>query len=691
MVSIKTILLINVVFLCLVIVYYFRTEITGLLPGTASIDLTIAGLEAEVRIYIDQAKYCPNETATIQLEIENTGIYNTTGNLTLDVLRPSAGAPKYSEGWNYVDLSVGEVKTFTNLINFTDQDEMGRHRVNAEFRHGHRIESETSSFLAGQDIGILTVSPPQIEKTIKRGDSATETISVWLRYACENAIVNFSGVPGGTGDWVNFTMNNILLTPDTLNSTVANITVPRLTALGDYNGNIEISAGDQTITIPIIVHVNPRDIEVNVTIRVENRTVCLGESVTANVNITKTEPPDPAYINVTHQILDPDMVIIDNQTEIALVENSVLRNPTFNIPINSELGYYTFLSSVEYLDKTDQTSDVFEVLDCQETQPPSPGGGGGSGGSPAPAMGGPALNYSMSLKLSDNLISSLPGKSKTFLATVNNTGNVDLKNVKLSVKGVPSTWLKIIPNDIDIPYLRSQEILVVLDIPNNVAPGTYDIEVKAVGKVESETKWLKLIVGKTPEELADLLIKEMENRRLIAERGIKTDACMELSEIISVFNEGELSRERGLDDYRSKNYEKAVNWFEHAIESYNKVIDRIDLKIENEIKILEKQKIGIFPILGLREQIGRLEIYYSDRNYEMVCEPILEISRLRRLSMVLWVLLFTLLIALTAAFILIRKKRQRYKRKEIIRRVRSRLGNLKFEGIQKSEETEETL
>jgi hypothetical protein len=457
-----------------------------------------------------------------------------------------------------------------------------------------------------------------------------------------------------------------------------------MTPIGDYYGTIQLSAEDQTINIPLIVHVLPKDIEVNVTIQIEDETICLGESVSAAVNITKIEPPEPVYMNLTHQVLDPDSVIIGNQTELIFIENSTLRNPTFMIPLSSQLGYYTFLSSVQYLDKTDQTYDIFEVINCEEELTV-----GRDGGSPAPAAAGPPLNYSMSLELSTDLISSLPGERKTFLATVNNTGNVDLKNVKLSVKGVPSTWLKIIPNDVNIPYSRIQEFLVVLEVPNNVGPGVYDIKVQALGRIDTEIKTLKLVVAKTPEELADLLLEEMEARRSIADRSIKTDACLDLSEILPIFNDGELSREKGLNDYRSKNYKKAVNWFEYAIESYNKVIDRTDLKIESKIGDLKKQKIGIFPILGLKDEVSKLESYYFDKNYGRICEPILEVSRLRKLSLVLWALVFTLSIVVFTAFILIRRKRQRYKRKEIITRVRDRLGDLKLEGIEEPEEKDE--
>jgi len=687
MVSIKTIFLINVIFLCLVLIYYFRAELTGLqslVSDSLGIDLSIGGLEVDVRIYTDQVKYCPNETSTIETLVENTGIGETTGNLTLVVLRPIAGAPKFSDSWQNVDLSMGETKGFISLVNFTDDDVIGRYTIEAEFHHAERVETDEVAFIFGKGIGLLTASPPQIEKTIQRDNFATEDIYVWLRYACENTTVSFSASSGEPGNWTSFNPNNVLLTPTTLNSTIINISVPRMTPLGDYYGNIQLSAEDQTIDIPLIVHVIPKDIEVNVTVEIQDKTVCLGESVNANVNITKTEPPEPVYMNLTHQLLDPDSVIIGNQSELVYVENSTLREPTFMIPLSSQLGYYTFLSSVQYLDKTDQTYDIFEVISCEEEVP-----SGGSGGASAPAAAGPPLNYSMSLKLSTNLISSLPGERKTFLAIVNNTGNVNLKNVRLSVKGVPTTWLRIIPNDIEIPYSRVQEFLVVVEIPNNVGPGVYDLKVQAMGRVDTEIKTLKLIVAKTPEELANLLLEEMEARRAIAERAIKTDACLDLSEIIPIFNEGELSREKGLNDYKSKNYEKAVNWFEHAIESYNKVIERTDLKIESKIGALKKQRIGIFPILGLRKEISKLELYYFDKNYGRICEPILEISRLRKLSLVLWALVFTLLIVLFTAFILIRRKRQRYKRKEIISRVRDRLGDLKLEGIEESEEKDE--
>jgi len=686
MVSIKTILILNIIFLSLALLYYFRVEITGFVSDAATIMLSVGKARIRLTISINQTSYCPGEQVKITNTAENTGVYDTSGNLSTAVTSPS-GSEVFSNKWNNVDLLSGELKSFESFLDFISSNETGGYDVSSSFKYGNGIENATRSFRFKSGIGTLTASPPQIEKTIKRENSSEETIYIWLKDACENTNVSISISSEEPGVWVNLSSNNVFLTPNILNTSVVNITVPLNTSLGNYLGQIELSANGQKISIPLIIHVAMRDIEVNITVVSTEKTVCRGSVAGATVNITKNNPPGELLMNVTYQILDPDLIIVANSSESVIVNTNIIRNSDLTVPTSSILGYYTYLVSVQYEEVTEQDSDIFEVINCEE--PPTPSGGGGGGGAPA-AGGGPALNYSMTIDTSTSIISSIPGKKETLLVTIGNTGNINLKAVKLSVEGVPSTWIKILPNEVDIPYMKSQEYLVVLNIPNNAASGIYEMKIRAVSRIESETKIVKLIIGKTLEETADLMLEEMEEKRTIATEATLTKDCIDFSKIIPIFDEGEKSREKGLNNYQSKNYEKSIDWFKHSIESYDKVINQVDIRIELKIDSLKSYKIGIFPVLGLKGQKNILEGYYSEKNYGRICKPIIEISRLKKLSLIVWVLLLIVIIVLIIIFLIIRKREKEGNRKEIMSRVKERLEEFQPEDIEESQDTIES-
>jgi len=700
MVRIKTILTLNIILLSLALIYYFRVEITGFVSDATSVMLKVVGTEVELTIFTFQTSFCPGEQAVISNIIKNTGKFDVSGNLTTSVFNPS-GYEVLSESWNDVDLAVGETKNFESSLDFLEGNETGLYAIQSSFSyedHASRIQTSNASRIIRfkEGIGILTGSPSYIEKAIRNGESDTETIHLWLRDACDDVTTTVSVRPDDSkwdaGDWISILPTNVFLTPYILNTTLLTISVPRDSEIGDYSSLIDITAGNQKISIPVIIH-NQEDEEdeeegnFSIVLQLPGE-VCLGHGVSAMINISETNITEVVNINMTYQILDPDSVIVDNSTETIPVNTSILRTPSLIVPLSSPEGYYTFVVSLQYKSITEQMSGIFRVIDCEEPEPVSVGGGGGGG----PAAKGPGLNYSMSIDVSTAIISTIAGNKETLLVTINNTGNVDLKSVRLSVEGIPSTWIKIVPNEVNIPYLKSQEYLIVLNVPKNAATGSYEIKIKAVNnKVESETKIVKLIVGKTLEELANLLLEEMEERRSIASRAILTKECLDLSEIIPIFNEGEKSRENGLNDYRSKNYQKAVDWFEHAINSYNRVIDQVDVKIQTKIDLLENEKLGIFPIIGLKKELDKLENYYLNRNYERICEPILEILRLKKLSLILWLLLLILIAVCVIILLIIRGRIKRRKRKEVMGKIRERLGEFKLETLESPENAEENL
>lgn len=78
----------------------------------------------------------------------------------------------------------------------------------------------------------------------------------------------------------------------------------------------------------------------------------------------------------------------------------------------------------------------------------------------------PEETPSMELTLPE-MISIAPGANDTVIVTVNNNGNTDLKNVEISVDGVPSSWINVYPLANDIPAKNSKDYLVIMLVPSN--------------------------------------------------------------------------------------------------------------------------------------------------------------------------------------------------------------------------------
>ncbi|MEM5793249.1 MAG: hypothetical protein QXY45_02730 [Candidatus Aenigmatarchaeota archaeon] len=679
MVSIRTIVIINIILIFLALVYYLKFEITGFIDKAASVLLKIVTVEVDLQIYNPRIHYCKNETATTYYIVENTGLYDAVGNLSIFISNPS-GNIIFSDQWNNIELRVGESKSFQSTIQFTDENSTGYYPIQGFFgfmdlENLTRWDNETSFIRLNEGPGILTASPPQIERTIKRGDSVLENIYVWLRYSCESGVVIITKSDDQVGNWTKISRQSLLVSSNNINSTTLNITIPEDTPVGNYFGYVYLRMEDQQINIPVIIHVIRRDFELKVRVISQEKTVCLGDPATAIINVTKSNLPGELLMNMTYQAIDSNSLIVDNKTEQILISDSIEKTSVLNIPFTASAGLYTFLATVQYEEITEQSYDFFEVIDCRPK--PEIGGGGGGG---APLSVRPPLNYSMEIEVSTNIIPTIPGKEEIFTVKVKNTGNLDLKSVKLSIDGLPSTWVTVIPNDVDIIHSMSQEYLVILKIPPNAVPGKYEMKIKAVGKIESETKKVVVIIGNSLDDLADRMLEEMEKRRSVAMRVKKLQKCLDISDLMINFDEAEKAREMGLSDYKSKNYEKSVRWFQIAINNYEKMINIADLKIEVKIDYLSNDKIGIFPIFGIKKQLDVLKANYLVRNYENLCEPIINSNKLKIVSFVSWLLIISIIISLLIIIILYLKKRRMLKRAEILEKVKERIEKIEISG-----------
>lgn len=686
MISLKKIVIINIILLVLLLIYYFRFEITGFFSNAASIYFSIKSADVILSITINGSEFCPGDTMKMTNRLYNPGS-NTYGDLWSYVV-DSHGYKIFQDEWKGVQLGNEEEKFFDSLINFTNDNEIGGYNINSHFINENISLLETRSFLFRKGIGILTVSPPYIEKTIDRGGIKNETLNIWLVFACNGTTVSISKSNDVAASWITFSREKVFVPPNLVNVTTVNIRVPLETQSGDYSTEIYVSAENQKITIPTIIHVS--QVSFDLDLYVDNETeVCTGSPVSAQLNITKRNMGGEARVNMTYQILDKNFLIVSNSTEELGVIDKIQKNVSLVVPSSSEDGYYTFIASLQFENITEQESSIFSVKVCKKPETPSSGGGGGGGGAPLTERK-TNITQKVKLSISKNIIASLTGEKQSFLATVSNIGDIDLTNVRLVIEGIPTTWYKVIPEESNIAKDSNQEYLVVLQIPKNAATGTYTIKVKAVvGKIESEKKEVTLIIGKTKEELADKLLEEMEKWRSIAKNALAVEKCIDISKIKNIFEEAEKSREKGLDEYKSKNSQRAIDWFQNAINYYRDFIDGVDIKAEVKRDSIKNTKIIFLPVLGLQKEIEKFNQNYSSRDYEKLCSSLSSISRLKKLSTIFYLAIVVIFIICVYFAIIFIKRKKAESREQKMQKIKERLAGFRIETLENEEEKAE--
>jgi tetratricopeptide (TPR) repeat protein len=325
-------------------------------------------------------------------------------------------------------------------------------------------------------------------------------------------------------------------------------------------------------------------------------------------------------------------------------------------------GNYFFLATLDYNKTLTQAFDAFDVVSCVAPPPPPP--------PPPPRKEEkPTIKlYKLLLALSDELLTVTTMNKTSFVATVNNTGTELVESVKISVEGIPSEWISIFPPEKNIFPGSVEKYLVVISVPRAADSGVYQLRVKATDKVESNTVLLTLIIGRNLREVADLLLKELEKTKSEAERALLIEKCLDVTIMKTFYDDAQLAYESGMDEYEKGNYEVAINWFEYAIPVEKKILSRADITIKTELDTFSTSKILIPPFYKSEEQFKAAGIYFSEKNYEKICDPILKIRRLIIFGLVFWpgIVIFFIVLAIVL-FVLYRRKREKERAMMLLR------------------------
>jgi len=575
------------------------------------------------------------------------------------------------------DLPIGEIRNFS--ANWTPS--IGSYIVTAYATYNSTLETKTAEeshtfeMTKKEGIGTLQNFPNQIVDTIPPGrtKSYSPGIQLFLYKACNGTNVTLNTTKGIPGEWVSFSNNNTYLTPDNVTIVDINITIPPLIPKGFYyNGSIFAYADGQGREIKLRITVGMTDFILNVT--TQEKQICQGGSVNGITNITKVTPSQDVNINLTYQIADYNLIIYDEKKEynILLGNQPVQKLSTLTVPSSARLGYYIFLTTLDYNSTLTQAYDTFEVISCP-TPTEAPTGGGGGGGEIKKSTTPKTIEHKIILNLSTDTLTVIKGNQTSFTASVNNIGKESIKSIKISIEGIPSEWISIFPETTDLAVNETKDYFVYIDIPNETTSGVYKLKVKAIDDEESNTAILTLIIGKDMKEIADLLIKELDGVRAEAKRSLLVKDCINVTTIKTIHHDAELAFEKGMDSYDKKDYESAVNWFEYSLPIEKKVVSMVDIALELEIGSFDKsQKITLAllpPNYKTKEKIQLAQVYLQDKNYEKMCDPVLEMKRLIFLGLIFWPSIgisIIVLIVLILTFIAMKRREEEYKETDLI-------------------------
>jgi hypothetical protein len=603
--------------------------------------------------------------------LENFGNVNVSGNFTHRIFNTTGRMIKQDD-WLNQNISMHEIVYINTPYDIKREDETGIFTVIGNYSYDDSYASARCNFWVYKGIGNLLVFEDKLLFLIPPGKSRVYPLNFTLQYACNNANVKINASSDELGSWTSFSPQEIVV-PSTgmKNITLVNVTVPMDTELGPYYGWIYATADGQNVTINLTVIVTVLDFYIKTRIPQDKKDVCQGDQVYADVNITKIAPPGKVDFNMTYQLLNEGNVIAEMRENLTLNDtiNSTIRVPILVVPSNAPTGNYTFLSHLENNQVFFESADEFKVNYCEKPKLPGGGGGEGGGGGKPPVL----PKTQLTLNLSTNLLSVITGDSTSFVATVENTGNSAVKDIKISIEGIPSEWVEAIPLTITIPERGTQGYLVIINVPVDAKVDVYRLKVQATDGVKSNVEELTLIIGKNLKEIADLMLIEYQNLSKDATQSLTVKDCLDVTVINTIHEDSKLAFEKGLAEYEKKNYAQAINWFEYAISLEQKVLARVDISIEMELVASNSSKIIIPPFYKPEQQFIQAQAYLEEKNYEKVCDPIEQIRKFIVVGLVFWpgiVIIIAILIIISVLFYRHKRRRQRAR---ILEQVRKRL------------------
>lgn len=609
----------------------------------------------------DKDSYCEPELVNITNLIENRGNLQVSGNLTTKIFDPNNQEIK-SQTWEF-SVNGGERKYFITNYSVKASDSPGIYLIASNFSYNNESKYAEKSFRIKKGIGSLIVSPLEIEKTQKPGDSFNETIYAWLLYPCYGTFAQINKSSGEPGDW--FSLPSSIYLPASGQAQSINLTVNiPSNAFGNYTGYIYITAENQTKTVKVIIHVNASGIfSLSLKVPDEKKEVCQNDEVYARVNITKIFPEEEVEVKLTYRILDSNNTVVKGYQESLNIISSLIRLPSFNT--SGLLGYYTFSAVLEYKEVRVSSSDIFLVKYCGPPPPPPPSYPP-TVPTPVPI---PEVIKKLELNVSEKRIVVISGNQTGFIATVKNLGT-QKELVKILVSGIPSEWVRIVPENITLPPNEIYNFLVLIRAPKEVEDKTFYISVLASNSVKSNEEILMLIVAKDWKTAADFLFAELERIKKIADQ-IPYLNCINLGDALKIYENAEYLRNLALEEYGNGSYQKAASIIDYSISLYEKAVSLAEAFVQFEVEEISSYKLEFyasFPLFSqeINSNIKTLKEYFEKKDFQNFCLVYNKTKQLIGYSRIFTFLIFPLiLIILIILVFLIARKRRKEKEKKL--------------------------
>ena len=270
-----------------------------------------------------------------------------------------------------------------------------------------------------------------------------------------------------------------------------------------------VTTGD--ITAFEIFQAGPFDVSINAL----TPEVPAGERLEIEINITNTGPTDNFDVNVSYWVEDGSVYMKNISVNVPAFSKITVENTYFDIFYDQSEGIYTLSVRVVYSDDfpSAEASTTFKVLPPVTTttvppRPPQEEEPAAPPGPPAPPM--PGVGKIEIVKYPQEIIVER-GWVNYPSVVVNNTGGVALRDIILSISGIPSSWYTIEPSEVDfLPVGDSAIFTIKLEVPITAEAKEYYGVLKAESSQASDEKMFVLLVFESRAELLDYEIKKLK-------------------------------------------------------------------------------------------------------------------------------------------------------------------------------------
>ena len=211
----------------------------------------------------------------------------------------------------------------------------------------------------------FSVSPSSLEFQLTLGDSSSKSITVANTGGQE---ISFSVSLFGESQYLGVSDNSFTLAPGQQKTIVAAASGNKV---GSYVGEIRISSGEITKTVPFLMEVESTQIlfDVKLDILSEYKQVVPGTTLRMQVTLINIGAGKNAQVEVTYLIKDTSGKIIHESSQSLAVEQQLSYLKEIKIPELASLGDHIAVIELRYSNSFAVSSELFKVV--EKVAPPS--------------------------------------------------------------------------------------------------------------------------------------------------------------------------------------------------------------------------------------------------------------------------------------------------------------------------------